>query len=213
MKLSIILLFAVAFAVRQPLYAQTWAEWFKQKKTQKKYLGLQIAKLQVYLGLLKDGYRLAGDGLGVYHDIKNGDWQQHLAFFGHQQAVSRAVRDYPKVPAILAAVKQANASFDSIHPKLRASPELKVHYDEIMQVFSGLRDDMTTEVQSLNQVLTDKAFTMTDQQRMEAIDRIHLQVTTAAGAVQQLVLDCLMMEQVRQQEARDLQRMQGWRRR
>lgn len=204
------LLFLMAVAIRQPLHAQTWAEWFKQKKTQKKYLGLQIAKLQVYLGLLKEGYKLAGDGLGLYHDIKNGDWQQHLAFFDHQAAVSRAVRNYPKVPVILAAVKQANASFDSIHPKLRASAELKVNYDEIMQVFTRLRDAMATEVQSLNQVLTDKAFTMTDQQRMEAIDRIHVHVTNAAGAVQQLVRDCLMMEQIRQQESRDLQSMQGW---
>ena len=32
--------------------AQTFAEWFKQKKTQKKYLVQQIAALQVYIGCL-----------------------------------------------------------------------------------------------------------------------------------------------------------------
>jgi len=32
------------------LQAQTFAEWFQQKKTQKKYLLQQIAALQVYIG-------------------------------------------------------------------------------------------------------------------------------------------------------------------
>ena len=40
-------------------HSQKWDEWFKQKKTQKKYLIQQIAALKVYLGYLKEGYDIA----------------------------------------------------------------------------------------------------------------------------------------------------------
>ena len=44
-------------------HAQTWAEWFQQKQTQKKYLIEQIAALQVYLGYAKKGYDIASKGI------------------------------------------------------------------------------------------------------------------------------------------------------
>ena len=39
--------------------AQTFAEWFRQSATQKKYLLQQIAALQVYIGYVQKGYSIA----------------------------------------------------------------------------------------------------------------------------------------------------------
>ncbi len=44
--------------------AQTFAEWFSQKKTQRKYLLAQIAALNTYSNYLRTGYRVAKGGLG-----------------------------------------------------------------------------------------------------------------------------------------------------
>ena len=43
------------------LSAQTVAEWFRQKATQRKYLLQQIAALHVYSGYLSKGYSIAKD--------------------------------------------------------------------------------------------------------------------------------------------------------
>lgn len=43
--------------------AQTFAEWFKQKETQKKYLIQQIVAFQMYLGYVQKGYSIAQKGL------------------------------------------------------------------------------------------------------------------------------------------------------
>ena len=51
------------------LTAQTWAEWFRQKATQKKYLLQQIAALHVYSGYLSKGYSIAKDGLNTIKSI------------------------------------------------------------------------------------------------------------------------------------------------
>lgn len=50
--------------------AQTFDEWFRQKKTQKKYLVQQIAALKVYLGYLKEGYEIAQKGMGYSREYQ-----------------------------------------------------------------------------------------------------------------------------------------------
>ena len=62
-KQFLIILFAV---VSTSVKAQTFAEWFQQGATQKKYLLQQIAALQVYIGYVQKGYSIAKKGL-KYH--------------------------------------------------------------------------------------------------------------------------------------------------
>jgi hypothetical protein len=60
--------------------AQTANEWFKQKKTQTKYLIEQIAALNVYLKTAKKGYDIAQRGLTLIGDIKDGSFQMDKTF-------------------------------------------------------------------------------------------------------------------------------------
>ncbi len=60
-----ILLVIATVLLFQSANAQTWDEWFKQKKTQKKYLVQQIAALRVYLDYLKKGYTVVHNGLNT----------------------------------------------------------------------------------------------------------------------------------------------------
>ena len=53
-----------ASALATTVRAQTFAEWFQQKSTQKKYLLQQIAALQVYAAYYKAGNNIAHNGLG-----------------------------------------------------------------------------------------------------------------------------------------------------
>ncbi|MCH5688762.1 conjugal transfer protein TraI [Niabella sp. W65] len=50
---KILLFLLLVVSAGSNLQAQTFAEWFQQKKTQKKYLLQQIAALQVYIGYAK----------------------------------------------------------------------------------------------------------------------------------------------------------------
>ena len=55
-KILILFLLTIIVTTTQ---AQTFAEWFRQKKTQKQYLIQQIAALQVYIGYAQKGYSIA----------------------------------------------------------------------------------------------------------------------------------------------------------
>ena len=65
----------------QLLHAQTWAEWFRQNSTQKKYLLQQIAALSVYSGYLGKGYLVARNGLSVIQQLRQGEVNLHDTHF------------------------------------------------------------------------------------------------------------------------------------
>src|SRR4051794_9257133 len=98
MKLLLLLSLLVISAVCQ---AQTWDEWFKQKKTQIKYLEEQIIALQVYKNDVEKGYKIVKGGLSVIHDIKNGDFHLHKDHFNSLKSVSTIIRDNSKTTGII----------------------------------------------------------------------------------------------------------------
>src|SRR5258705_8026730 len=81
--------------------AQTWAEWFSQKSTQKKYLIQQIAMLQVYIGYLQKGHNIAKNGLITIGNIKNGHFTLDKDFFASLRNVNPKVKQYVKVADII----------------------------------------------------------------------------------------------------------------
>ena len=97
-----LLIISIMVLCAENLSAQTWAEWFRQKATQKKYLLQQIAALHVYLGYLSKGYSIAKDGLNTIKSIKNGDLLQHTNYFTSLVTVNPQIKRYKKVADIIA---------------------------------------------------------------------------------------------------------------
>src|SRR3546814_4811730 len=75
----ILLCWLIAMLPCSDLFAQAtkWKEWFRQKKTQKEYLVMQIAALQAYIQVAKRGYEIAKTGLTTIGNIKDGDFNLH----------------------------------------------------------------------------------------------------------------------------------------
>jgi len=78
-----IIAIAMLLSITKSMSAQTFAEWFRQKSTQKKYLIQQIAALQVYIGYVSKGYSIAKKGLNTIQDIKHGDFDLHKNYFNN----------------------------------------------------------------------------------------------------------------------------------
>lgn len=76
-RLIVLILFAI---LSTDVKAQTFAEWFRQSATQKKYLLQQIAALQVYIGYVQKGYSIAKEGLSAISDIKHGEFKLQRLF-------------------------------------------------------------------------------------------------------------------------------------
>jgi hypothetical protein len=155
--------------------AQTWSEWFRQKKTQRKYLLQQIAALQVHLSYIKKGYDIAKTGLTIIGNIKDGDLSLHRDFFNALKQVNPKIRNTAKVADIIALqvriVKNARATIANIVATGRFT---QAEIDYCKRVLDNLLTECFQNLDELLQVITSGELEMKDDERIKQIDRIYL---------------------------------------
>lgn len=187
--------------------AQTWSEWFSQKKTQQKYLIEQVAVLKLYAGYLKKGYEIGRSGLGVIKDASKGELDLHGAFFNSLKSVSPAIKNNIKVAEML----QMQIEVSRIFAAISKTPSLeKAHQAYIALVRVELLSDCLADLEGLLLVITSGKFEMTDDERLLRIDELHQRMEdkrnfafSFAGSVNRLGAE-------RSRELEVLKRMEDW---
>jgi hypothetical protein len=160
----------VALLLSVSAQAQTFAEWFSQKKTQKKYLLQQIAALHVYSGYLKTGYSIAKSGLGSIGNYLGDEYGLHGDYYNRLKIVNSAVKNNPQVNDILHwqndILKQTTA--------IKNQSGLKhQEYAYIVKVCSALLTDCDARMNELQTIVSDNKAEMSDEQRLRQIARLH----------------------------------------
>lgn len=153
--------------------AQTFAEWFSQKKTQKKYLLQQIAALQAYIGYARQGYDIAQEGLGAISDFKNGEFNLHSLYFGSLKAINPAVKQYPRVGDIIDlqnAIAQATDQSRAAVAKGQVFSPSELSF--INAVYGNLQKDCGQTITDLENVTTPGKLEMKDDERLKRIDKL-----------------------------------------
>lgn len=154
--------------------AQTFAEWFQQKKTQRKYLLQQIAALQIYTGYLQKGYSIARKGLTAIGDFKNGEFNLHSDYFNSLKNVNPKIQNYSRVTDIISFQVKIVKTYDKTY--LLAKKSNAFNADQIaylFRVFSRLLDDCTVTIDELITLTTSGKLEMKDDERLERIDVLY----------------------------------------
>ena len=171
-----ILLFLLLFAsAAGSLQAQTFAEWFRQKKTQEKYLLQQIAALQVYIGYAQKGYKIAKEGLSTIGGLTRGEFNLHADYFNSLKVVNPEIKHHAKVAEITGLQVKIVQNYNSTYRKLQSTDAFsndELNY--IRSVFSSLLDDCEKTLDNVIAVTTDGKLEMKDDERMERIDKLYL---------------------------------------
>jgi hypothetical protein len=159
----------------QHTHAQTFNEWFRQKKTQKKYLLQQIAALKVYLVYLKKGYKIVDKGLTIVGDIKQGKFDLDIEYLESLKNVNSAVSGSAKVAAIIAYQRRIMVEFrrlkDSANDCDLFSEDEK-HY--VQEVYANMLRESELSLDELDRVLSGSEFEMKDDERVKRIDGIYV---------------------------------------
>lgn len=175
-RMKKIILFLILFvSAGGSLKAQTFAEWFQQKKTQKKYLIQQIAALQVYIGYAKKGYTIAKEGLTTIGGFTRGEFILHTDYFNSLKSVNPEIKRYARVADIVALQLKIVQNYNRTYRRLNGSDALS--NDElayIRRVFSRLLDDCDKTLDELITITTDGKMEMKDDERMKRIDMLYL---------------------------------------
>ena len=154
--------------------AQTFNEWFRQKKTQKKYLLQQIAALKVYLDYLKKGYKIVDKGLTIVGDIKQGKFDLDIEYLESLANVNSAVSGSAKVAGIIAYQKRIMIEFRRLKDLTNESeyftPEERT-YVEV--VYANMLRESDLSLDELDRVLSNSDFEMKDDERVKRVDLLY----------------------------------------
>lgn len=158
----------------QASYGQKWKEWFKQKKTQIEYLVNQIAAYKVYYDYLKKGYSIVKDGTRLIGDIKEGDFNLHNGYFLSLKSVNPVIKNDTRVAAILSSQAALLQQFKGlIKFSLESGQISTAERQYIDALYSNLRKECMKDLGDLEMVITSGELEMTDDQRLDFIDRIY----------------------------------------
>lgn len=198
MKLLLILL--LIFFNPGLIHAQTWDEWFKQKKTQKKYLQDQIAALQTYMATAEKGYKIVSDGIHTIANIKNGEFNLHTLFFSSLKTVNSNIKNAAIVAEIIAYGAAVIEKFKTVGKQNLNNDEIAY----ISNVYSHILTASLQDINALTDVITDGKLQLSDDERMQRIAELHNSMWDKYQFAQSFVNDASLLSVQRQQSVNDI---------
>ncbi len=159
-----------ASALATTVKAQTFAEWFKQKSTQKKYLLQQIAALEVYASYYKIGNNIARNGLGSITGYLTSENGLHSTYYNNLKAVNPLVRNNKKVADIIQWQQDILIRIANIDKTSNLTTNEKKY---ITRVKGALLKDCDGQIAELEAVVTNGQLQMSDEERLRRIGTIH----------------------------------------
>jgi len=158
----------------QVCHAQTWAEWFKQKRTQIEYLFKQIAALEVYTDYLQKGYNIAKDGTTLINNIKHGDFDLHKGYFNSLKTVSPSIKNSLMVASIISDQLSILKLFRRLADYSNQSDQLSTDdKNYINAVHTNMNSECAKDVDELFLIITSGELEMKDNERLSKIDGIY----------------------------------------
>ena len=150
--------------------AQTFAEWFEQNKTQKKYLLQQIVALQVFSGYLKQGYQVATNGMSSISGSLKKENALHTTYYNRMKTVDPVVKNNPMVKDITAWQQDILKRLQDLTTISGLTTDEKNY---MFNVKTAVLKDCDQQLNTLQNVITDGKMEMSDAERIALLTKIH----------------------------------------
>lgn len=197
-------LFVVALSMSVlNLQAQTFAEFFNQKKTQRKYLIEQIAALKIYTGYLKKGYDVVSTGLSTVKEFSNGEFSLHNSFISSLKTVSPVIRNNVKVVQIISMQLEITKSFRNI-----SKGGLSINTANYVEsVRANILEECNNDLGELLLIITSGKVEMEDDERLQRLDKIYESMLNKLAFVQSFSNQVNLVNQQRNNQQRSINQL------
>lgn len=165
----------------------------------------KLTQFKKILQDMYDGYKIVSKGYTTIRDISSGNFNLHKAFLDGLMDVSPAVKKYKRIADIinyqLQIIKQYKAAFD----QFKADKNFTV--DEITymaKVYGNLFNESVKNLDELVMVITAGKLRMSDDERMQAIDKIYASVEDQFSFLKDFNSSTLYLSAQRQSEQTEI---------
>jgi hypothetical protein len=133
----------------------------------------KLAQLKKILSNMKKGYEIVSGGYNTIKDISKGNFNLHQAFLDGLMQVSPSVRKYKRIAEIISFQTQLVKEYKSAFRRFDASNLFNVNEIKYMSnVYGNLFNKSLQNLEELAMVITAGKLRMSDDERINAIDRI-----------------------------------------
>jgi hypothetical protein len=167
MKKSVVLLWIILFSFSANVVAQS-------TEVQQLLLNVEkLAQLKKILSNMKKGYEIVSGGYNTIKDISKGNFNLHQAFLDGLMQVSPAVRKYKRIGEIISFQTQLVKEYKSAFRRFNVSNLFNENEIKYMgDVYGNLFNKSLQNLEELAMVITAGKLRMSDDERINAIDRI-----------------------------------------
>lgn len=138
---------------------------------------LNVEKLMQFEQILKDmkkGYTVLQGGYNTIKDVSKGNFSLHKTFLDGLMAVSPTVKNYKKVADIIVMQRQIVKEYKAAHKRFRTNELFSAgDLNYISGVYERLISSTLNNLDDLTMVVTANKLRMSDDERLQAIDRIY----------------------------------------
>ena len=171
MKKTTIVLSFLLFAAIIPNWVQ--AQSIAQELEQLQLDYQKLAGLKSILKQMYQGYEIVDKGYSAVKDVSKGNFTLHEAFLDGLMVVSPTVRKYPRVADIINDQAELVSEYRSAYGSFKQDPHFNP--DEISymtDVYDHLVSSSLSNLNTLTTIMSDNKLRMTDNERLQAIDRV-----------------------------------------
>lgn len=186
--------------------AQTFDEWFRQRKTQKKYLVQQIAALKVYLGYVQEGYTVAHEGLAAISNSKEGDFELHRNFFHSLKDVNAKISGFVRVTDMIALQFQIMQVCQAVEGQVRTSGLFTAGEKKyIFRLFNAFLEFCSTVTMDLSPIVTPGSTALKDNERLARLETLYASMQETYARTQRFASIIKVFALQRMKEKKDVQ--------
>ncbi len=144
-----------------------------QETTQLLLNWTKLKQLEEILDNMYRGYRILDKGYKTIKNIAQGNYTLHELFIDGLMAVNPSVRNYKRIPYIIDYQKMLLEEYKYAYKRFRKDPNFKLEELEYLaSVYKFLFDASLRNIDELIMIITATKLSMSDDERMQAIDRI-----------------------------------------
>ncbi len=137
----------------------------------------KLAQFKKILQNMYDGYKILHKGYSAVKDISEGNFNLHRTFLDRLFQVNPAVKKYNRIGGIinyqLRIVKEYKAAFNEFKQDKQFTIE---EIDYLGKVYRNLFEQSLKSLDELSMVITSGSLRMSDDERLQAIDKIYSSV-------------------------------------
>ncbi|MEO7988606.1 MAG: TerB family tellurite resistance protein [Chryseolinea sp.] len=169
----------------------------------------KLQQLEEILDNMYKGYKILTKGYNTIKDIAEGNFNLHQVFLDGLFAVNPSVRNYKRIPYIIQYQQYLVKEYKRAFNRFKNDPNLTVREIKYLEnVYGHLFKQSLRNLDELLMIVTATKLRMSDEERLQAIDRIYLDMENKLVFLKIFNSSTQMLAMQRAREKHDVETLQ-----